>query len=310
MTDHTWAQSLDGTDWEEEVFLLLQIRHGPNHVQRVPSEDKGDLGLDAFCHSDGSVYQCYAPEGAGSSRERYRRHRKKMTDDIQKFIDRKEKIAAVLGNLKVPRWILVVPLNDSKDILQHAATKASLVRGAQLPYVALEFQILVQDAVDFTLERREAVLRGARDLDLPVEDLEQGQVEQWVQHNNPLVENLRRKLHAVYQGEHPDYVAERMEILISAFIQGENLLSTLNQDHPDIWEKVQREIKRTERRLVVSGRDSASVAATSFRQELAALADALSESRVLVSSATAENISHGMVTDWLMRCPLDFPEVA
>jgi hypothetical protein len=310
MSDHLWAQSLDGPDWEEEIFLLLQIRHGPNHVQRVPAVDHGDLGIDAFCLSDGSVYQCYAPQGASAVRERYTRHRKKMTEDVDKFIDRRDKISAVLGNLRISRWILTVPLNDSKEILEHAATKAQLVRDAGLPYVASDFQILVQDAQDFKLERREAVLRGARSLDVPVDEVEEHRILQWIGENNPLVASLRRKLQAIHPHENSEYLAERIDVLITAFIQGENLLSRLSQDHPDLWEKVQREIKRTERRLVVTGRDSATQPGVTFRRELAAFADALEESRVLVSATTADSISHGKVADWLMRCPLDFPEVA
>jgi hypothetical protein len=310
MADYSWAQSMDGTDWEEEIFLLLQIRHGPQNIQRVPSQDQGDLGLDSYCVSDGTVYQYYAPEGILSIRDRYIRHRDKITEDIGKFIDRKDRIAALLGNLVVPRWILVVPLNDSKEILIHAATKAELVRQTGRTYVAPEFQILVQDAADFTIERRKSLSSGIQTLDLRADEVEDELVEQWTNNNNSLVANLRRKLTAVYPTETNEYLAERVQFLVAAFIQGENLLAALNADHPEVWEKVQEQIRRTERRLRFMGRGVTSAPANLMREEVSAFKAALHETQILVSASTAETLSFGKVSDWLLRCPLDFPEVS
>ena len=66
VTDRT-LQVFEGDEWEEFALLLLQERHGPLNVHKVPADDLGDLGLDYFCIAEGVVYQCYAVDDAAVS---------------------------------------------------------------------------------------------------------------------------------------------------------------------------------------------------------------------------------------------------
>ncbi|HEX2093371.1 MAG TPA: hypothetical protein VHG28_13280 [Longimicrobiaceae bacterium] len=310
MIDIEWALAYDGADWEDEICLLLQCRHGANNVQRVPATDRGDLGLDAFCLTDGAVYQCFAPQRALSLAERLKRHRKKMSEDVQKFIDNADRISKLLGNLKVPRWIFVVPLADSKELLLHAACLSELVRAAKLPFVSPDFQIQVQDAHDFEAERREALRRGIQELSIKPDEADLAQAEEWANENMRLARNMEVKLQAVHPGEDAGYISERTHALIQAYIEGQNVLTILNVQHPEIWEQVQSEIQRTERRLVRLGKDGSAAASLVLRRELNELATKLTRGTVLLSESTADDISMGTVADWLMRCPLDFPRSA
>ena len=50
----------DPNDWELHAFGLLQDRHGPVNVMKVPARHRGDFGLDYYCLCDRVAYQCYA----------------------------------------------------------------------------------------------------------------------------------------------------------------------------------------------------------------------------------------------------------
>ena len=61
-----------------------------------------------------------------------------MTTDIGKFCDPTKGAAMIFKGYKIKRWILSVPLNDSKEVVEHAMKKTAEVRALNLPYVSAD----------------------------------------------------------------------------------------------------------------------------------------------------------------------------
>jgi hypothetical protein len=136
----------DPNDWEQYVLGLLQDRHGPLNVMKVPARHLGDLGLDYYCLSDRVVYQCYAVQEPCDVADRAQKQKIKITADLNKFCGNKDgKIAELLGPTKIDRWILVVPLHDSVQVNSHLTQKTGFVTGKQLSYVSNNFEALIHD---------------------------------------------------------------------------------------------------------------------------------------------------------------------
>lgn len=167
---HYW----DDNEWEDYVLRLLQDMHGPENIQPVPAKHKGDCGIDYFCVNKSIVYQCYACETPITVAARAEKQRDKITVDIGKFCDPKRGAQAVLRSHKIKRWILVVPVHDSRDVVAHASRKAEEVRQKNLPHVDIDFEILVHDLTVFdpqSLSRRNALrARIKANFDMPTAD--------------------------------------------------------------------------------------------------------------------------------------------
>src|SRR5436305_8600583 len=108
-----------GDEWQEHVLLLLKRHYGPGEFQEVPDTDQGDAGLEGFSN-DGCAYQCYAPEEPLTLQQRAEKHKRKIYKDIQKFVKNQAVLLALIGSVKIKRWILVVPRIDSKEVIGYA----------------------------------------------------------------------------------------------------------------------------------------------------------------------------------------------
>ena len=104
------SSRLSGEEWQKWADKLLQRHYGPGGYQKIPDKHKGDAGIEGFADTAGHAYQAYGPEEPLSTRERYEKHRTKMTNDIQKFIDNRIVLAKLFGEVKINKWILLVPI--------------------------------------------------------------------------------------------------------------------------------------------------------------------------------------------------------
>ncbi|ODN41092.1 hypothetical protein [Piscirickettsia litoralis] len=112
-------------EWESHVNDLLRERYTPAYYIPIPDQDRGDGGIEGFS-MDGYVYQMYCPDGPVEMSKLYTKQRSKMSQDIKKFITNKEKMINFFGDLKIKRWILIVP--EHKDRLAVNSSRLSEVR--------------------------------------------------------------------------------------------------------------------------------------------------------------------------------------
>ena len=93
---------------------------------------------------------------------------------------------------------------------------------------------------------------------------------------------------------------------ISSFIKAENLLEKLNATAPSVWEDF-RGIKQHQAGKLFLKYDKHSAPSDVLRQTIDELQRELVEKVPNLDSAQAQDIAIGTVSEWLHRCPLNFP---
>lgn len=293
------GESWEGKEWEAHVLYLIQAEHGAHNVQKVPAKHKGDAGLDYLCLHEPLVYQCYAVEEPVDVATRAEKQKSKMTVDINKFCDPNGGAAVIFKDRKVSRWILAVPLHDSKELVSHAAKKAAEVKAKKLPYVDKNFEVLVRDRETFdpeTWDRRMALRKRIRPLVAEPTDSEVVAVSRGDQ---SLTDNLRMKLRTRLAD--PGGLEDAIDDALRVFVQSENAKDALRSIAPEAYEDVVRLTSERLRRIRMGSRASGG---DRLDAEINGLKGAILASVPNLDPGTAETIAVGAISEWLMRCPL------
>jgi hypothetical protein len=93
----------DPNDWELHVYGLLQDRHGPLNIYKVPARHKGDHGLDYYSLEDQVSYQCYAVQEPCAVADRADKQKAKITTDLKKFCTNKVELSRLFGSIQMSR---------------------------------------------------------------------------------------------------------------------------------------------------------------------------------------------------------------
>lgn len=179
--------NLSGVEWQNWADMLLQKHYGPGDYQKVPDKVQGDAGIEGYSISSGCAYQVYGPEEPLSTDERYEKYRNKITRDINKFINKHSLLEQIFGNIRIRRWILLVPSFDDKRIIEHATKKTKEVFAAKLPYVAQDFRVLIQDKKAFSVEEEQLINAKLSKLRISTNEIEKHDIDKWVDKNDNLV---------------------------------------------------------------------------------------------------------------------------
>lgn len=293
-------EAWDGHEWEAHLLRLLHDQYGAENVQKVPAKHKGDCGLDYFCLEKRVVYQCYAVEEPVDVATRSAKQKSKITTDIGKFCDPAKGAAQIFAGYKIKRWILAVPLHDSREVVEHAMKKTADVIAKNLAYVDPEFQILVHDRADFDEAswKRRAQLRNRIRPIVPPPTREE--VVAAASGDQNLTENLRRKLQVRFDelGALEDAVDDALRISLESQVAVE----ALRKIAPEAYEDVTRLTSQRLRRLSLGSRGAGNI--DRLDAEIDGLKSSILNAVPNLDPGTAETIAFGAVSEWLMRCPL------
>lgn len=296
----TEIEAWDGHEWEAHLLRLLHDQYGAENVQKVPAKHKGDCGLDYFCLEKRVVYQCYAVEEPVDVATRSAKQKSKITTDIGKFCDPAKGAAQIFAGYKIKRWILAVPLHDSREVVEHAMKKTADVIAKNLAYVDPEFQILVHDRADFDEAswKRRAQLRNRIRPIVPPPTREE--VVAAASGDQNLTENLRRKLQVRFDelGALEDAVDDALRISLESQVAVE----ALRKIAPEAYEDVTRLTSQRLRRLSLGSRGAGNI--DRLDAEIDGLKSSILTAVPNLDPGTAETIAFGAVSEWLMRCPL------
>jgi len=299
---------LSGGEWQEWANQLLACHYGPGNYQTIPDKDRGDAGLEGFCPGHGHAYQAYGCEEPLSVQERYEKQRDKLTEDVRKFIDNAAILTKLLRHVKIKRWILLVPLFDSKELVAHAAKKTREILAAGLPYVDSDFRVMVCQEADFPVARDLLLGATSKGIKFEVAPVTLTELGAWASTNDAMLSTLQRKLAKLpaLSGE-----AQRdafMHKVLIWYLEGQAVLDRL-RGYPHVYEKVIAAKSHRENFLAMvalQGSTSSQILVDTL-QELRATLE--SEAKEL-HNFSAEKLAYEALADWLIRCPLDFPEVA
>jgi len=301
-------QSWEGNEWQEHVVLLLRTRYPPGGFQEVPDKHRGDFGIEGYSRRDGCVYQCYAAQEPLSTNDRYEAQRDKITGDLNKFVRNQADLLKIFGTLKISRWILVVPFYDSALLVQHCQTKTAEILAAALPYVSHDFVVHVDTDDMFAAEKNALKKRNIVAIDVEASALPKPDVDRWALGNTNAVAALARKAKLLGTLNTPDRVDAFVKRMIGHHLNGQEVLRELHDRYAAVYEEVVKSKASREGFLETLALATADLPPQLLQKTLEQYINDLQNIEVVVSPRTAELLAHEAIADWLMRCPLDFPE--
>lgn len=298
------VQQWNPDDWEAFALSLLQARHGPLEVHKIPATHKGDLGIDFYCPVQAVVYQCYAVEEPVDIETRADRQKSKITTDIKKIVDAPSEVSKLFHGEPVKKWVLLAPLHNSKDVNLHCAKKTKDLRALKLKHLAADVEVCIHDQSSFPGAALHAAMASLTNVSLSVTAPTKAELDAWQAGSANLLANATTKL---AKRTAPGTVEAAVSDGVELFLKGNALVDALRSSAPDLHEKVAAAISVRARRLTYIGPQGGPAANNILNTELATLISAIKDAAPTLSQANAEEIALGTVSDWIMRCPLDFP---
>ncbi|MCK3796843.1 hypothetical protein J3S91_17375, partial [Sinorhizobium meliloti] len=291
-------------DWELFALTLLQGRHGPLHVQKIPAAHKGDYGIDYYCTKDVVAYQCYAVEEPIDISARAERQKKKITTDLGKLIKNHVEVSKLFHGVPIRHWVLIAPLHDSKELNLHCAKKTKDLRAAGCASFDAMVEVIIQDPRDFPNDAVAMGMSALSKVTLSIPTPSQSELATWAAGSSDLLANATQKLRKRAPADKLDDVVGEA---VKSFLQGNALLDALRSGSPDLHEKVMSAVRSRARRLEFAGPRPGESAGEILHAELDALIAAMQAAAPSLSAENAEQIAYGSICEWIMRCPLDFP---
>lgn len=293
-----------GDEWQAFALQLVQRRHGPENVQIVPDSVGGDAGLEFFT-TNGCLYQCYAPEEVSDVKKAASAMKAKAGRDLPKLSKNKDKIEAILSGISVNRWILLCPFLDNKDVVADVRNRGIALKGQSLSFLADNFEALCHSQEDFAgeIEQLKALSLGPTlsiDMPTPVDVSAAGETS--------IGTRIDEKLGRAYgSAATAQQIATRRNAYVKAHLYRENALDQLRQNHAVLWERAYQSIEAEETRLIAVGASS-TLPAEQLQSSTQKIEESLAKALPTLQAGVITQIALGTVSDWLIRCPLDFPE--
>lgn len=308
--------SIDGDSWEKLSISCYKMKYQDQHFQEVPAEHKGDGGIEGFTKS-GVVIQCYCPNDPNYSRDDlYNHQRDKVTTDIGKFVDKNN--AVVLKSLGLPcikEWHFVVPEYKDKRIIQHIATKKKLVKDTRskepefFDYISEDFEIIIKTAEDFRVELTTILRSTLTNTKLSFAILQDPKVD-WTTCEADKVANVTRKLIAINPdfAEDKEELNELLEMYMSAYISGIELIEGLGESFPDIRKDIldlANQYRKHVRSKTLMNRDR-SMNYIIFEEISSDFREKLKTEFKHINDASIMSLQLSLVAGWLADCPMEF----
>ncbi|MTK12254.1 MAG: hypothetical protein F8N39_09235 [Clostridiaceae bacterium] len=300
----TIVQQWDPNDWEIFSLSLLQGRHGPLEVHKIPAKHHGDLGIDYYCTNERVIYQCYAVDEPVDIQTRAERQNSKITTDLKKMVEGAADVSRLFLGRPVKKWVLLVPLHDSKDVNLHCAKKTAELRSKCFSHLNADFEVCIHDQESFPGAALKEAMAALININFSVKPPTKEELESWRRGSPDLLATATKKLASVAE---PDNIQTVVSDGVEFFLKSTALIDALRTSAPDLHEKVVAAIASRRRRLGYAGPQGGPRPTNIIHTELDILISAIKNAVPSLSSANAEDIALGVVSEWIMRCPLDFP---
>jgi hypothetical protein len=179
-----------------------------------------------------------------------------------------------------------------------------------LDYVdATDFRVMVLNEDAFAVERS-ALLNGARtSVRIAGEAIDDNEIDAWSveEANTGLVRVLDEKISRLPTLTTPALRIRFRREFVSHLLHGQNILEGL-RSYPDIWAAIRRLRSERERYLFSMCMTSQAAPGEILKEAVEKFIAEIRECAPALASETVNAVAHEVIADWLMRCPLDFPE--
>jgi hypothetical protein len=302
------ARPWNTTAWETHIQRMLKKRyaHPVGSYQHIPADVHGDCGIEGFA-VDGTAYQCYAAQNCLSSSQLLTKQRNKMTRDIGTFVKKEAELLKILGDIKIGIWNFVLPYWNDKDLLKHARKKEAEVRARKLRHTTIDFRIAVITGEEFEVEEQLLTKIDLHKFDVATPSPPPTSITRWMdgKKNLQLVANLDRKADAIGAGRPQAQKQQFLKRMVGNYIGGNVVLGQLQQEHPDVYERVMEKKFEHEGALETESFSTTKVPADFFESTLSQYKSELT-TVAGISARVADLLAREAVSDWLLRCPMEF----
>lgn len=294
-------ESWDSEEWEHYGVQLVTRRFGVDQVVRVPDQDKGDRGLDAFTLG-GVCFQCYAPENeplAPSSRATLQK--KKINADLNKLDTNKDDIKKLLGETKLKRWVLLTPVHESADLVEYCNRKGKEVKEKDLPFIDDDFAVMVHDMRTYAVEH--AALSQEF---LMASDINQPPPPppgiNFAAAAGPHIGKMDDKLAKIPDLHDDGKRTVHRAVLLEGQFGGDALLDRYRNRMPEVASSFEVQIASARREMILAQAEGAAPAEyySQVRRQL------VQRFGAIINQVNAEYLAQKCISDWLQQCPLDF----
>lgn len=292
-----------GEEFEVWAWGLLARHYPATQLVRIPAGMGGDYGLEGYSR-DGVAYQCYADQDSVGRRDRTDKQKAKLRRDTAKLKDNSTAIEAVLGDVKLHAYVLIVPEYHAAELVTYAQKRSADIRGWNLPFIADDFFIFVKTPSDYPAAFVSAMADGAAEAQISEPRVPVKDIDEFPGDRPDLVRTLDEKLDVLKGLTGADPVTLRAKF-IEWYLARERILGQVHREWPHLWESIEGARQLREDRLELESELASSGAGQRLTSLLADYQEQLVAIRGL-RPADAQRLAYGQAADWLMRCPLRF----
>jgi hypothetical protein len=195
---------------------------------------------------------------------------------------------------------------DNKEVVADVRKRGLALKGKGLSFIAHDFEALCHSQDDFAgeLEQLNALSLGpALTIDTPTPS------EVSAAGETSIGARIDEKLARAYGSAVTDMrIARRRDAYVKAHLYRENALDQLRQNYSILWERAFQSLEAEETRLNAVGASS-TLPVEQLEDSMKRIEESLVRALPTLSIGVVTQIALGTVSDWLIRCPLDFPEI-
>lgn len=304
---------MNGDAWEDLCVRCYRLKYQTQNYTAIPAVHGGDAGIEGFT-CNGIVHQCYCPEREYDDKELYEHQRNKLTADIEKLMNNRDRLKE-LGVPPIVEWHFNIPEYRDSRILAHAHTKQEEVLAAKkkspslFDHISDNFKIYVKIAEDFTPEISRIIRTNHTDMKLNLAIQHQDTTD-WSKCDSQKVANIRRKVGAVMRvsDDNPD-LNEVVGIYIGFYISGMEIMNNLQLHFPEIYEDLYQLEQSYKREVSLKTRmhTNRQLNQNLFNDILNEFQSKLEKDfSPMLTQASIVELKQDLVASWLADCSMEF----
>lgn len=281
---------------------MLRFHYKAKNFWEVPDEDKGDLGLEFFA-VDGTLFQCYYPDLNTDMAGYKTKIQKKIREDLKKLKKNEKAIAALLDDIVVNQWVLIIPELKSKDLIAYCNKKKKEVLKENLPYIdSTCFQVKIETPSSFP--EGELFAKGVygKAIDIPLAEVTEKDKVAWQKGNSEFASNITRKSDSLIGQKSNEFQGR----VVTKYIQIEKFLDQLREDHPDLHELVEDSARAQLEKMKDDSMFQENLDKEFVQGVVHSNATAFSKHSKYMSDTNMQSLSFGYLSKWLAECYMDF----
>lgn len=302
MTISAYIENLSPKEWEAFCAIMLRYHYTSKNFWEVPDEDQGDLGLEFFT-IDGTLFQCYYPDLNVNMAAYKKKIQKKIREDLNKLEKYESEISALLDDITVKQWVLIIPEMKSKDLIKYCNKKKKEMLKKNLSFIdSISFQVKIETSASFP--EGELFAKGiySKAIDIPLAEVTATDKAAWQQGNSEFSANIERKSNALIGNKSEPF----QDRVVTKYIQIEKFLDQLREDHPDLHELVEDSARAQLESMKDESLLQDSLDKEFVKNIVKSNSDSFSKHSKFMSDKNMQSLSFGYLSKWLAECYMDF----